>query len=396
MTLDDISTPALLIEKHRLENNLETMQRKAETNDVRLRPHVKTHKSVALAEMQRDAGAQGITAAKPSEAAVFIESGFEDVRVAYPVVGAHKHEQLLNLLQRARISFCIDTPRGARDASAFYKSRDLPGGLDHVEVLIEIDTGHGRTGVSWDDEQTYTDLARLITELPALRLVGILTHAGQSYFGPASDSETPEAALERTAREERDRMLAVAQQLRREGLEVADPDRFEISIGATPTMKHFNNRREDGFSITEIRPGNYVFHDAMQIGLGTASLDDCALTVLSTVVSKRRSRTSRERVYLDAGKKILTTDTGYGTKGFGTLLYNAQYMRPLPHAVIHTLSEEHGWVEVSGGATFDVGDRLRVVPNHACVTVDTQDRLYLVDGQNVIESLEVSARGHVR
>ena len=396
MTLDDLSTPSLLIEKRRLEDNISQMQEAAAANDVRLRPHVKTHKSTAIAERQVRAGAQGITVAKPSEAKVFVEAGFDNVRLAYPVVGTHKHRQLLELMHWADISFCVDTPAGAKAASSFYDTHELEAGQDTVEVLVEIDTGHGRTGVPWDDREQYVELARLIARLPVLRLVGILTHAGHGYNGPSSDEESPEEALQRTADEERNRMLEVAHQLRKAEVAGVDPGRFEISIGSTPTMARFENRKQNGFTITEIRPGNYVFYDAMQVALGAASLDDCALTVLSTVISKRRSRSSREQLFLDAGKKIFTTDTGYKTEGYGLPLYNAQHMRRLPHARLSTLSEEHGWLNVPGGSTFGVGDRLRVVPNHACVTVNMQDCLFLVDGQDVIRQLDVEARGSVQ
>jgi D-serine deaminase-like pyridoxal phosphate-dependent protein len=151
----------------------------------------------------------------------------------------------------------------------------------------------------------------------------------------------------------------------------------------------------DGFRVTEIRPGNYVFHDAMQHALHVAGLRSCALTVLTTVVSRHRDRAGKERLFVDAGKKVITSDTGYGTDGYGILLYNARTMQPLPHAHITALSEEHGWLEVMGGSTLAVGNRVRFVPNHACVTVNTQDLMYVVEGDDVVDSLPVDARGRV-
>ena len=385
--LDDLPTPCLLVEKRRLERNMERMQAKAAANQVVLRPHAKTHKSVWIAERQRALGAKGVTVAKVGEAEVFVEAGFEDVRLAYPVVGPEKHERLLRLMDEAHLSFCVDTEVGAGTASAFYAAHDR-----EAEVLLEIDTGHGRCGVPWDGDAL--ELAQHIAALPGLKLTGILTHAGQSYRGP-EEGETPKEALQRVSAVERDRILDVAMRLRAAEV-VDDPTHFDISIGSTPTMAAFENRGLDGFSITEIRPGNYVFYDAMQVALGAAALEDCALTVLTTVVSKRRGADGAERLYLDAGKKVLTTDTGYGTDGYGLLLYNAAAMRRHPHARLTGLSEEHGWVEVPGGATFGVGDRVRVVPNHACVTVGTQDELVLVDGDEVTRTLAVNARGRVQ
>jgi len=158
-------------------------------------------------------------------------------------------------------------------------------------------------------------------------------------------------------------------------------------------MAAFENAERGGFRITEIRPGNYVYYDAMQVSLGAATLDDCALTVEATVVSRHRDRSGQDRLYLDAGKKVLTADTGALTEGYGIILYNPADMVPHPHARLTGLSEEHGWVKVRGGATFGVGDRVRIVPNHACVTVHTQDTFYLVDDGEVVDELPVDARG---
>ncbi|PSQ81818.1 MAG: metal-activated pyridoxal enzyme [Bacteroidetes bacterium QS_8_68_15] len=365
MIIDDLGTPSLLVEKERLEHNLRRMQSTAEAGGAQLRPHVKTHKSPWIARRQREAGAEGLTVATPAEAEAFFEDGFEDLRVAYAVVGEP----------------------GVAQAAQCYEGKRRP-----APVLIEVDVGHGRCGVPWNHPERAETLARRVTEAPALELVGLLTHAGHSYHGP-TEGGTPDDALRRVAREERERILAVAEDLRDAGW--ADPADFEISIGSTPSMTHFANDTRAGFSITEVRPGNYVFYDGMQVALGAAPLDDCALTVLATVTSKRRSEEGTERLYLDAGKKVLTTDRGsYGLDGYGTLLYNAAAMRPWPHARVERLSEEHAWVNVPGGAPFTTGDRLRLVPNHACVTVATQPALTLVDGEDVIETLPVVARGH--
>lgn len=385
MTLDDLPTPCLLIDRPRLEANLRAMQEKADANDVTLRPHAKTHKSVALARRQQELGAGGLTVAKVAEAERFVAAGFEDVRLAYTIVGRDKYARIAQMRSGARISFCVDTMDGARAASEFFAGTGEP-----AEVLLEVNVGHNRCGVAPDDPRSVA-FAREIADLPGLRLTGILTHAGQSYHGPA-DGESHEEALRRVSDHERDAMLAFAARLHEAGL--AEPGAFEISIGSTPSMRTFENREEGGFRITEIRPGNYVFNDAIQEGLGVASLEECALTVLTTVISRHRS-SGRERLFADAGKKVLTSDEGARTHGFGILLYNARTMQPLPHAQITGLSEEHAWIEVSGGATLDVGDRVRLVPNHACVVVNTQDLLYVVEGDEVVDSWPVDARGAV-
>ena len=385
MHIEDLPTPCLLIEKSRLEDNLRLMQQKAEANEVALRPHIKTHKSLAIARKQIEAGAAGITAAKVAEAEVFVNGGFDDVRLAYSVIGDDKYARLLSLTKDARISFCIDTHEGAAAASRFFSAEGAT-----AEVLLEVNCGYNRCGVDPNDHGV--ELAKEIGRLPGLRLTGILTHAGHSYHGPRA-GETVEESVRRVSAEERDVMLSFAARLGQEG--VADRDTFEISIGSTPSAHVFKNAEHDGFRITEVRPGNYVFHDAMQHALSVVGLQSCALTVLSTVVSRHRNRSGKERLFLDAGKKVITSDTGYNTDGFGILLYNARVMQPLPHAHITALSEEHGWVEVTGGATLAVGDRVRFIPNHACVAVNTQDLMYVVDGDDVIDSFPVDARGQV-
>ncbi len=383
ISLNALATPCLLVDDSRLRTNIQQMQNTADANEVALRPHTKTHKSLQVARRQQEAGAQGITVAKVAEAETFVRTGFDDVRLAYCVAGREKHERLARLMDRARVSFCVDTEAGAKAASNVYADEDRV-----AEVLIEVDVGHGRCGVPWDTD-VGARLAQRIDDLPGLRCVGLLTHAGQGYHGP-EDGETREDALRRASTQERDRMLALATRLHDADIPGVSPDAFEISIGSTPTMRYFENRVEDGFAITEIRPGNYVFYDAIQVGLGAAEWDDCALTVLTTVISRRG-----DRCYLDAGKKVVTTDTGAGTDGYGTLLADAAAMTPLDGATITGLSEEHGWVRLGAAADLQVGDRVRFVPNHACVTVNTQDEMHLVDGPNIAGTLPVDARGAV-
>ena len=385
MLIDDLSTPCLLVDRERLARNLQTLHTLADTNDVALRPHAKTHKCTTLARRQQETGARGLTVATMAEAEAFVGAGIEDVRMAYPVVGRNKHERLAALMDDAQISFTVDTEDGAEQAAAFYAETGRV-----ADVLVEIDVGHGRCGVPWDGD--VVSLARHVAEADSLHLAGILTHAGQAYRGPRDD-ETAEAALDRVSRNERDRMLDVAVRLAGADVPGVSPDAFEISIGSTPTMARFENAERKGFRITEIRPGNYVFHDTIQVDLGAAPLDDCALTVYTTIVSKRRESSGAERAYVDAGKKVMTTDTAPTSEGYGTVLYNASFMRPHPHAVVTRLSEEHGWMRVPGGATFGVGDRLRIVPNHACVTTATQSEIHVVDGEEVVDTWPVDARG---
>ena len=384
MLVADLPTPSLLVDRARLDANLAAMQARADREGVALRPHVKTHKSPAIARQQQAAGARGLTVATVAEAEAFADAGFDDLVVAREVVDPALLSRLADLTEvGARVAFLVDTEAGAALASRFFADRRL-----RAEVLVEVDTGHGRCGVAWDGGEA-EGFVRDVSGMPGLVLRGLLTHGGQGYFGPR-DGERPEDALVRAMAEERDRLLILAARLGAAGL--LDPENAVLSLGSTPTFSRFENRTRDGWQITEARPGNYVFHDAMQAALGVAPLTACALTVQATVLSIRRADDGTDRVYLDAGKKALTTDTGWGTAGYGLLLHSPSTMKPLPHARLAALSEEHGWVEVPGGSTFDVGDRVRILPNHACVAVATQPRLYLVDGDEVVETWEVVAR----
>jgi len=385
--ISDLDTPALLVDLRRLEANLARMQARADAAGVALRPHVKTHKAAAIAREQRERGARGLTVVKAEEAEAFVRAGFTDLRLAYPVVGEAKWARLLRLMEGgARISFCVDTRAGAEGASAFFAAAGRV-----AEVLVEVDTGQGRSGVRWD-ALTAADFVRTVSELPGLQLAGLLTHGGHSYAGPA-EGEAHGDALRRVMAEERDRLLALAVRCHAAG---ALGPTAELSVGSTPTASVFENRQEGPFRVTELRPGNYVFHDAQQLALGSAALADCALTVLAAVASARPDEKGGTRLFLDAGKKVLTTDLGYGVDGHGVMLYDPLRMTALPHARIAALSEEHAWVTVPGASTLAVGDRVRVVPNHACVTVATADELVVVDGEEVVARWPVDARGAFR
>ena len=392
MLVSDLPTPALLVDLPRLHSNLDAMQARAEAQGVALRPHVKTHKSPAIARMQAERGARGVTVATVDEAEAFAEAGIDDIRLATPVVGPTKLERLAALAASgARVSFAVDSVEGAHRADRAFGEAGQT-----AEVLIEVDTGYGRCGVPWDDAGALEELAAFADRAGALRLVGLLSHGGHAY-GPAPDGETPEDARRRVMDEERDRVLGVAADLVAAGF--LDAATAELSVGSTPGATVFTNREvaagnaeRDGLWITEIRPGTYVFFDAMQVALGAARLQDCALVCVSTVLTKKRFEDGTERVITDAGKKVLTSDKRPGQETYGTVLYSPRQMTAHPHARVTSLSEEHGWVDTPGGSIWDVGDPVFVVPNHACVAVATRRQLHLVDGDEVVETVDVVAR----
>lgn len=386
-TLRDIPTPAVLIERPVLERNLKRAAERAEALGVALRPHIKTHRSVELARRQVGLGAQGITCAKPGEAEVFAEADFSDIRLAYPVIGDDKHARLIALDSRSHISFCVDSLEGARQAAAAWERAGRC-----ARVLIKIDCGYGRAGIRWDDEGLGGFAAQL-GELAGLKVLGVLTHAGQAYGG-AKPGEDPKAVLRSHAALERDRAeqagAVVASALGQE-------QPVEVSIGSTPTFWHLETETSASPApVTEVRPGNYVFHDLTQVALGTAALEDCALSVLATVVS-RRERDGMLHLLIDAGKKTLTSDRRVGQSGYGRIFVSPVHVDESTKLVadveIVALSEEHGWLCAPTDTPWQVGDRLRVAVNHSCVVASTQDRLFEVNGDMQCGEVCVDARG---
>jgi D-serine deaminase-like pyridoxal phosphate-dependent protein len=329
---------------------------------VALRPHWKTHKCVEIARLQVERGAAGGTVAKPGEAEVFLDAGFRDLVVATPVVDPAKMDRLLGRSGEARLGVLVESPEGVeRWSGAAARAGRV------VDVLIEVDTGLGRTGVR--PGEPAVELARAIAGAKGLRLRGLLTHAGHGY-----GAGTPED-LARIGREEGEVLVATADAVRRSDL------RCEVvSVGSTPTVRI--SARVPG--VTEARPGNYVFHDGIQVGLGVVPEARCALTVLATVVSR-----SGGRVVVDTGSKTLTTDRARGdAAGFGTVADR-------PGLAVARVWEEHGLLEGGSGADLKVGERVRIVPNHACTAVNLHERLIAVRAGTVEAVWEVAARGRV-
>jgi D-serine deaminase-like pyridoxal phosphate-dependent protein len=360
--LVDLATPAVLVDLDVLERNVARMAARAREAGVRLRPHAKTHKSPEIGHLQRAAGAWGLSLAKVGEAEVFVLAGFDDLFVAYPVVGEDKGRRLLALSERARLAVGVDSVEGARTVARPF--REAGRSLD---VLLKVDVGYGRVGVTPDRA---LEVGRAVADLPGLRLRGVFTHAGHAYLAKTG------AAVDEIARLEGERLAATAAAMRAAGLPVE-----EVSVGSTPTAARA--MRVDG--VTECRPGNYVFHDASQVALGTCALEDCALMVVATVVSVP----SPERAVVDAGSKTLSSDPlRPRAGGYGLVLGRA--------SPIEKLSEEHGVVAVAEGERFKVGERVRILPNHACVVANLHDRLVGVSGGRVEAVLAVAARGRVR
>lgn len=360
-TIHDLPTPAVLIDLDALERNIARMADAARANGVALRPHAKTHKTIEIARLQIAAGAVGLTVAKTSEAEVYADSGFADVFVAYPVVGADKGRRLLALADRLRMAVGVDSVEGAATLAGVFA-----GAGRTLDVRLKVDVGLHRVGVPPADAAR---LAQRITDLPGLRLRGIFTHGGHAY------GSEDEAGVVAVARDEGQTMAEVAATLRALGLELDT-----VSVGSTPTARGAMVVA----GVTECRPGNYVFHDFSQLSLGTCGLEDCALTVLATVVSVPEAG----RAVVDAGSKTLSSDPLHPrVGGHGLVLGTGSRLA--------RLSEEHGVIVVEPGDHFQVGDRIRILPNHACVVSNLHDRLTTVRGEEVVGAFAVAARGRV-
>ncbi len=359
----NISTPALVADKSRLDANLLTMQQHADRYGIQLRPHCKTHKSVLFARWQSDLGAVGLTVAKLSEAEVFADEGFDDIFVANQITQKIK-APLLNRLNRAiRLTVGIDHPAQIALLEKMLETESPP-----LNVRIEIDSGFHRCGVLPESERLLS-LARAVARSPRLILEGLFTHAGHAY-----NAANPEQ-IKQIAHQEARSVRRARERLKNIGIKVAT-----LSVGSTPTARAVIAEEE----ITEARPGNYIFYDRIQQALGVCGENQWSLFVLATVIS----RPEKTRIVCDAGSKALNLDTGaHGNatcKGYG---------KPMNiNGNINRLSEEHGIITVAEHTDIKPGDPLLIAPNHACAVVNLFDRYHLFDGETV-QIVPISARG---
>ncbi len=360
-TIHQLDTPALLVDLPRLRRNIAGMQALCDRNGVSLRPHTKTHKSPVIARMQLEAGARGITVAKVGEAEVMIAAGFDDLFIAYPLIGEAKYRRLLPLLERARLAVAADSLEGVAMMSAFFGTLGVK-----LPVLVEVDTGFRRTGASNSEEALA--LARAIDQAPGLFFAGLMEFGGHAYNACSEEDRRTVGHAEAAT------LLNVASRL-------ADADLSPniISTGSTPSMPFV----AEVAGVTEARPGVYVFGDLKQAELGTVLREECALTVLATVVSIPVPG----RYILDSGTKSLSSDH-YASWTYGEL-------KDYPGVKISRASEEHGIIEGSD-LPLRIGDKVEVLPNHACATCNMHDELYVVENGDLVDVWPVLGRGKFR
>ena len=369
MKYTELDTPSLLIDRAILESNLRFMQDYANAQGVALRPHTKTHKMPAIALMQMELGAAGIAVAKVGEAEVMAEHGLRDILIANEIVGDAKLRRIRALADKGvDIIFGVDCPEQVEAAQKIFADASVP-----AQVSIEIEVGENRSGII--EEADFHALLDCIAACPDVHLRGLFSHDGSSYSAP--DLEACHS-IARTAMERTVHFARIAEQ---RGMKPAI-----VSFGSTPSLMH-------GFDIlpgiTELRPGTYALMDASQANV-IGSQDRCAATVLSTVMS----RPTEERVILDVGAKGITmqkrTQGICSAPGKGSIL-------GWPGVNICDVYDEHAIIysrEFREGTR--IGDKVRIIPVHICPVCNLYDEAYLIDGENVMATLDIACRGRLR
>jgi D-serine deaminase-like pyridoxal phosphate-dependent protein len=361
----DLDTPALLVDLAVMERNLQGVADYAARHGLRLRPHTKTHKSPRIGRRQLDLGAAGLTVAKVGEAEAMMSAEPPDLLVAYPVIGRAKLERLMGVARRARVTVALDSLAAAEQLSEAAR-----GAGATVGVLAETDVGLGRVGVSPGAE--LLDLARGIERLAGLSFEGIAFYPGHIKDNGAASREAL-AALGGLIR-------SILADFRRAGIQARI-----VSGGSTPSLYHSHELP----GLNEIRPGTYVFNDWNTVASGACMPQECAATMLVTVVSTARPG----QIIVDGGSKTFSSDRPAGSGAEATFGHVVE----APEAVFHKMNEEHGYVDVRQcGRKFEIGERLRIIPNHICVAVNLHERVYGIRGGEVEEVWEVAGRGKLQ
>src|SRR3981189_3501062 len=349
----EYGTPVAVIDMDRVERNIARIQAACDAAGVANRPHIKTHKSPLLAQMQVKAGARGITCQKLGEAEIMADAGIDDILISYNLIGEEKMARLGALQTKANMTVAADN---STVVAGLPQAAALSGGP--LSVVVECDPGRKRAGV-----ETPVEAIALALEIAASKG---LVFAGFMLY----PTETGWAEAQKFF----DEALA--------GVRVHGLDAAMVSTGGTPNLKNVGKLK----GATEHRPGTYIYNDRMQVAADVATWDDCALRIYATVVS----RAGPDRGILDAGSKTLTSDTGGGVEGHGVILEH-------PEARIARFADEHGFLDLTrSNPRPNVGDVVRIVPNHVCVVVNMMDEVVMVRGDEIIGTLPVAARGKLR
>ena len=369
-----VETPCVLLDKSKLQDNIRRIQKIADTHHVNVRPHIKTHKCLEIFQLQEDVGAVGITASKTDEALTFINNGVQSVTVAYPLVVESKLNRLItaSCLHQVDLRLTLDSFYGLEVIAQVAKRHGK-----QIGVFLKIDVGLRRCGIV-EDDPLILKLATAIQEESILNFLGLLSHAGHAYGAENRDH------VWKISKNEHQILSRVRQKLEAVQIEVK-----EISVGSTPTILASDTYA----TITEIRPGNYVFMDRTPLRLGLIQPQEIALSILATVVS-----VNPECFIIDAGSKVLSSDQGAhgiaGMEGYG-LVYPLDCFEDFGHEmIISKLSEEHGFV---ARRNFDlpIGSVVRIKPNHSCSVANLANFYVVSNGDKIIDKWKIDARGQV-
>ena len=364
MLVSEIDTPALLVDLDVMERNLQRVADYTKAHGLRLRPHTKTHKSPRIGQRQLELGAAGLTVAKVGEAEVMLGASPADLLVAYPVIGRSKLERLMAVAGRTRVTVSLDSLFAAHQLSEAAQAAGA-----NIGVLAETDVGMGRVGVSPGPD--LLDLARSIKRLPGLSFEGITFYPGhiKDNGDEGREALTPLGGL----------LQSILDDFRRAGI-----DAPIVSGGSTPSLYHSHELP----GLNEIRPGTYVYNDWNTVMTGACDPQDCAVSVLATVVSTARPG----QIIVDGGSKTFSSDrlANSTTMTFGCVT-------EAPESIFHKMNEEHGYVDVrQTSRQFEIGERLRIIPNHVCVAVNLHERMYGIRDGAVEEVWEVAGRGKLQ
>ncbi|MCY7378472.1 MAG: alanine racemase [Gemmatimonadaceae bacterium] len=359
-SLDTIETPAVIVDLDRMERNLDAAGRYAAAHNLALRPHVKTHKAPVVAEAQLARGARGLTCATPFEAEV-MSAVCDDILVAYPPIGAPRARRVASLPPRVRVTVALDSVHAVDEIAAAARAARRT-----VHVYVELDLGMHRVGVPGLADAVA--LAARVQAAQGLEFDGIAFYPGH----------VREPVMEQDSKL---RVLGDALEHALARFDAAGMTPRVVSGGSTPTLW----RTHELPGVTEFRPGTYVYNDRTTAAIGACTLDDCALTVLATVVSTAVPG----QAVIDAGTKSLGREPVRGAdgEGFGQLLEH-------PDVVVTRLSEEHGVLDLARSSWRPVvGERVRIVPNHVCIVVHLYDLVFGTRGDAVVSCWPVAARG---
>ncbi len=369
MLLADLTTPALLLDLAVLERNCAAMDARAQACGVRLRPHLKTAKSASVAAIATWGQFGGITVSTVAEAAYFASHGYRDLTYAVGVA-AGKIPALATIVRETGAVIHL-----IADDAGLIRAAEKAAAVNGVSfpILIELDTGGGRGGVSPEDADLVA-LATTVARSRTLRLAGVLTHAGHSYHAHGIDE------IQRIAEDERAGAVLAAERLRAAGLPCET-----VSVGSTPTVVHGRSLA----GVTEIRPGVYTFFDLQQAALGVCTEADIALSVLATVIGHNRRS---QRILIDAGALALSKDVSAGefraNVGYGLIRPVRGGSLPADNLFVAEVHQEHGLIAAPDGGelpwdALPVGATVRVLPNHACLTAAAFDRYHVDRGDGL-------------